>query len=232
MVIVFLVIIIDTSCSPFKVISIRVPKTYRKGKKQKRLERGWRCGKLIWCKQTNFENKHIFHHRNKHCTIQGIQWLQGWILKRPKECLESAKLLQIHNPNTLLWQLHNSTPKIVHFKKLKKNARKKGGTAALLCPPHPPLNQIMVYNTCMWLLLIVKLKTFAYCSVLYLIKSRGYVTVDETIPASAPAVSRSIGRCSLGSSRIFSCWQVINKNNHKLSHLRLSWNYEASSTMA
>lgn len=44
-----------------------------------------------------------------------------------------------------------------------------------------------------------------YCSALYLIKSRGYVAVDETIPASAPAVSRSIGRCSLGSSGIFSC---------------------------
>jgi len=53
-----------------------------------------------------------------------------------KRSLESAKLLQIHNPNTLLWQLHNSTPKIVHFKKLKKKCKKKGGTAALLCLKH------------------------------------------------------------------------------------------------
>lgn len=125
------------------------------------------------CK-TNFENKHIFHHRNIHCTIQGIQWLQGWILKRPKECLESAKLLQIHNPNTLLWQLHNSTSKIVHFKKLKKQKmqEKRGDCSPSLPPPPPPLNQPMVYSTCMWLLLIVKLKTFCpivvYCTLLNL----------------------------------------------------------------
>jgi len=56
--------------------------------------------------------------------------------RMPGEC----KLLQIHNPNTLLWQLHNSTSKIVHFKKLKKQKmQEKRGTAALLCPPpHPP----------------------------------------------------------------------------------------------
>lgn len=35
--------------------------------------------------------------------------------------------------------------------------------------------------------------------VAHLIKSSGYVTVDETIPAKAPAVSRNNGRCSLGS---------------------------------
>lgn len=159
------------------------------------------------CK-TNFENKHIFRHRNIHCTIQGIQWLQGWILKRPKECLESAKLLQIHNPNTLLWQLHNSTSKIVHFKKLKKQKmqEKRGDCSpSLPPPPHPPKSAHGLQYMHVALTHCQVENLLPYCSVLYLIKSRGYVTVDETIPASAPAVSRSIGRCSLGSSGTFSC---------------------------
>ena len=57
--------------------------------------------------------------------------------------------------------------------------------------------------------------------VAHLIKSSGYVTVDETIPAKAPAVSRNNGRCSLGSWGIFRICKKLKKIYNTKSTLYL-----------
>ena len=67
---------------------------------------------------------------------------QGWIQKiqiegAEKKFGESETSLHTHNTWTSLGWLHNTTRKMITFKKISKASEKKGGTATP--PPSPPL---------------------------------------------------------------------------------------------